>query len=194
MAAIGLLYPMYAPITAETSGQALTYGTGKILQYGIAANITLNHTNDKLYGDDAVREVADEITDYTIQFEATNIEDEDKAAMLGEHAVTGTGSTVTEYEITDAGAPAIGFGYIRKLMINGVLKYDAFLCKKVKFALDNINAETKRQNTTFGTPTMTGQGMGVNEDSSGAVKYIAHMRFTTLSAALTYIKGKLNVT
>ena len=48
MAYIGLRHPVVAPITAETPGTGITYGTGRVLGKAIAANVTYNRP-DTMY-------------------------------------------------------------------------------------------------------------------------------------------------
>ena len=56
MAFIGLRHVVAAPITAETEGQPITYGTGAVIGKGIQANLTINRGDNPLYADDGEAE------------------------------------------------------------------------------------------------------------------------------------------
>lgn len=195
MAIIGLRYFYYAPITTYTPGSAITYGTGAKIEGGARlASITWERNGTPFYGDDVIWDDDNSVTGYSAQMEMTGISNAERAALLGDNTVTGTGSTVTEYEITDASAPYVGWGFIEVKREKGVVSYEAYWFHRLIWGEDTHSANTKEQNITWNGPTLNARGTGVKLDSSGAYKFASHMNFTTESAALTWLKAKANVT
>ena len=194
MAAIGMKYPVYAPITAYTEGSAITYGTGKVLCHAIAGTINQNRRDNPLWGDDVRIEEDNGMTDYTIDFEGDAIQPAERAALLGYVAVTGTGSTVTHYRVTDASSPDVGFGYYRVLKENGATKVDAYWFHSVKFALETEEAATKKEQIEWGTAKLKATGKGVIIDTDGAVEFYHYMQFETEAAAKAWLNTKAGIT
>ena len=193
MAAIGCRYPVFAVISSHTSGSAISYSTGEVLCHAIAANITYNRRDNALYGDDIKVETDKGLTDYTIAFEGDRLPNAKRAKLLGETAVTQT-TTVTHYAVKDNTPPGVGFGYIKVVQEDNVVKYEAYWFHKVEFTLDNENASTKAEQISFGTYPITGHGLGVVLDSSGDVQFFDHMNFGTEAAAKTWLNGRAGIT
>ena len=196
MAAIGMRYPVYAPITTYTEGSAITYGNGAQVCHAIAATVTPNRRDNPLYGNDTKIENDKGLTDYTIAFEGDKVPLAMRAALLGETAVSNTATppVVTHYEVTDVNPPYVGFGYMRVLMENNVTKYESFWFHRVQFAIDSEESNTKKENIDWGTFRLTGTGFGVWLDSSGIVKFYDHMEFDTESAAKNWLKSRAGIT
>ena len=49
---IGMMYPVFAPISAYTPGSAITYGDGAVIQEAVSANIAWERSDNHFYGDD----------------------------------------------------------------------------------------------------------------------------------------------
>lgn len=194
MAYIGMRNPVVAPITAETAGGAITYGPGMILGPAVAANLTFDVADNPDYGDDIIQDNDNGINGYSATVETNNITPEGRAMALGWNPVTGTGSTVTHYEVTDEAAPYVGWGFIRVKLFQGVRSYEAFWFHKSQFSPNGINASTKQRQIEWNHPQMSVQGMGVYIDNSGKAKYFDWMEFTTEAAALAWLKGRANIT
>lgn len=186
---VGMMSPVWAPISAETDGALPTYGTGRIVQEARTATVTKEINNNPLYGDDRI--VADDngVTGLTIDFESTGLSMEDRVAILGEVA----DSTDGQYE-TDAPTPYGGFGYIRKMDDNGTKKFEAYVILKVKFQEETQETATKEGSITWRTPTLRGRAAGVDVDGTGVLRFRKHKVFDTASAAKTWLYGKLNYT
>lgn len=192
MAVIGMRYPVAAPITAETEGSALTYGTGVVIAKAIRANFTYNRNDNPLYADDTIAENDNGLTGYDIELEVDKLPDTVRVALLGEVAVTTGGETY--YEQTDASAPYCGFGFVRVLREGGEDKYQAVWCHKCQFSEPSEESTTKGETIEWGTPTLNAVGMGVRNDSTGAIKYRVHETFATIAAALAWLNTKANIT
>lgn len=194
MAYIGMRSPVVAPITSHTDGSAITYGTGMILGPAVAANLTFDVADNPDYGDDVIQDNDNGINGYSATVETNNITPEGRAMALGWNPVTGTGSTVTHYEVTDGAAPYVGWGFIRVKLFQGTRSYEAFWFHKSQFSANGINASTKQRQIEWNHPQMNVQGMGVYIDNSGKAKYFDWMEFTTEAAALAWLKGRANIT
>ena len=196
MAYIGLRHPVVAPITAETPGTGITYGTGRVLGKAIAANVTYNRPDNPLYADDSIAENDNGITDGTVEFNADDLTNDDRAAVLGLVALQSSGQSPAPtgvYRLTDAAAPYVGFGYLRVRRKSGATTFEAFWFYKVQFAEESENAQTKGQQIEWGTPTLNGRFMGVQLDSSGAIAYRDNQLFTTEAAAVAWLDGLANI-
>ena len=184
MASIGMRYFIAAPITSETGG-TITYGTTVTLK-AVEANLAWELDDSKLYADDAVAESEGSISGYTLDATVDNLTDAQEASLVGREKV---GST-DEYEATDSPAPYSGAGYVRVLKKNGVRKFQAFFYPRLQFTLQNENARTREQSTTWGTPQLHGIGMAQYDESSGKNKFRRQQTFDTMAAAISYLQGK----
>ena len=191
MAVIGMRYPVAAPITTETEGAALVYGTGVVIAKAIRANFTYNRNDNPLYADDTIAENYNGLTGYDIELEVDKLPDAVRVAILGETEVTT--SSETYYEQTDASAPYCGFGFMRVLRENGTDKYQAVWCHKVQFSEPSEETTTKGETIEWGTPTLNAVGMGVRNDATGRIKYRIHETFDTPAAALAWLNTKANI-
>lgn len=193
MAFIGMRRPVYALVSAYTEGSAITYGTGEVIAPARRASITYEREDNPFYGDDVEQENDVGLNGYTIELETTALPIATRAALLGEVPVTGTGTTVTEYQATSANSPYVGFGFIRVLMVGGVKKYEAFWFYRLRFSLSSEEANTKEKSISWGAPTLSGTGTAVYLDSTGEPAYFAHNEFATLAAANTWLNTKANI-
>lgn len=190
MAYIGMRNPVAAPITAYTEGSAITYGAGMVLGPAVAANLTFDVADNPDYGDDVIVDNDNGINGYNATLETNNITKEGRAMVLGWEPV---GTTVTHYDVTDAAAPYVGWGFIRVKLFKGVRSYEAFWFHRSQFSPNGINASTKQRQITWNHPKMNVQGMGVYTDNSGKAKYFQWMEFESESAAQAWLYGKANI-
>lgn len=192
MASIGMRHPVYAVISAETAGSAITYNNGAIAGKGIEANVDWNRADAALDADDVETLSDNSILGYNIRFGLAELSDTVRAAILGETATT---SSTTEYNVEGVMAPFVGFGYIRVLqdVATKAIKYEGWWFHKVQFAINSEGAGTKkRSGVEYRTPEINGAGKGVYIDSSGKAKFAQHQVFTSESAAITWLHGKAN--
>lgn len=194
MAYIGMRKPIFAPITSRVDGSAITYGTPLILGPAVSANLTFDTVDNPDYGDDVVIDNDKGVNGYSIAMETNDISKEGRAACLGWKPVTGTGTTIIEYDVTDAAPPEGGLGYIRVKLFRGVRKYEAFFYHALQCSSGGENASTKGRQITWNHPTINASGIGVYIDSSGEAKYFKWMEFDTEDAALDWIYGKFGTT
>lgn len=190
MAKIGIKGLTYAPFTSGGEGGAITYGTGvKLDDYMIRADLTENREDVKFHADDHQIDAENGLTGVTLALELSNMTDALEKALLG-HA---EGSS-SELNVTDADAPFVGVGFIRKERFKGTATYHAFWVYKVQFSKDNDSAQTKGEQIDFQTESVTGSAMGVQLTSGGDVIYYSHIRKSSESDARTWLNGKAGIT
>lgn len=185
---VGMMYPVFAPITTHTDGSLPTYGTGFVIQEARNATVNREYQNNPLYGDDRIVDDDNGMTGLTISFESTGLSDSDRVKLLGEEAYGSTAQWVSDNE-----TPWGGFGYIRKMRDNGTKKFEAWITLKIKFQEETMTTSTKEGSITWNTPTLNGRAAGLYVDSSDKLRFQMHQTFATISAAKNFLNTMLNV-
>ena len=188
---VGMMYPVFAPLTAHTDGSMPTYGTGTVIQEARNATITRTYNNNPLYGDDRIVDDDNGLPSLSISFEPTGLTDSDRVLLFGEDQISVGG--VTAYAESDNETPYGGFGYIRRMRENGVKKFEGWIVLKIKFQEESQATTTKEGQIVWGTPTMNGRAAGLYVDSSDKQRFRLHETFDTASAAKTWLNTLLNV-
>ena len=104
---VGMLCPVVATVASYTAGTGITYNTGKKVAEAVSASISWNRSDGKFYGDDVLLDSDNGVTGYQIEFEPSGLTDEVRGYILGETVQS------SEYSITEAASPDVGFGYVR---------------------------------------------------------------------------------
>lgn len=185
---IGMMYPVWAPIATCVDGSMPTYGTGRLLQEARTATVTKEISNNPLYGDDRVVDDDNGITGLTVSFESTGLTMEDRVSVLGEEIV----NTDEQWE-SDVSTPYGGFGYIRVMRENGTVKYEAYHILKIKFQEESQETATREGAIQWRTPTLNGRAVGCDVDGSGKLRFQLHEKFSSMSAAKSWMNTILNV-
>ena len=189
---VGMMYPVFAPISAHTDGSMPTYGTGRVIQEARNATVTKTYNNNPLYGDDRIVDEDNGLTELTISFEPTGLNDEDRKALFGEDDY-GTSGASGQW-VSDNETPYGGFGYMRRMRDNGVRKWEAWFTLKIKFQEESQATSTKEGSITWNTPTLNGRAAGLYVDSSEKLRYQLHDTFDTAAAAKAWLKALANIT
>ena len=189
---VGMLNPVVATVATYTVGTSITYNTGKKIAEAVSASINWNRSDGRFYGDDVLLDSDNGVTGYTIEFEPTGLTDEVRGYILGETVQT------SEYTITDAASPDVGFGFVHVMRStntsgNVVDSYEGWWFMRVKFGVTGEQTRTKEQTTEWRVPTLTGIGAGVQIDSSMVNKYAQHKTFTDKASAIAYVKTKAGI-
>lgn len=174
MAKVGYRKPYYKLIDDEASAEAKSAGMG------VRCEVTINAPETKLYADDGVAESVREFIDGSITAEFDDIEPAVMADLTG--AKTGTGNELI-FNADDI-APFVRFGYINKRVKNKKVSWRVTMYYKAQFSAPGDSSETKGQNTTFKTDTLTGS---IFRDDDGNWKY--QKDFATLAEAETALKA-----
>ena len=188
---VGMMYPVFAPITAHTDGSMPTYGTGVVIQEARNATISMTYNDNPLYGDDRI--VADDngLQSLTLSFELTGLSDADRVLLFGEESATVGG--ITAQLVSDNETPYGGFGFVRKMYDDNGKKFEAWIILKIKFQEESQTTATKEGSISWGTPTMNGRAAGLYIDSNDKQRFIAHASFATAAAAKSWINTVMNV-
>ena len=131
------------------------------------------------------------LTGLTMSFESTGLTDADRVAMLGEEANANT--TTGGQWVSDNETPWGGYGYIRKMRLDGVRSFEAWWTLKIKFQEESMATNTKEGQIQWNTPTLNGRAAGLYVDSSDKQRFQLHKTFDTASAAKTWLNTMLNV-
>ncbi len=188
MAKIGIKGLTYAVYSAGGTGSAVTYTGGtKLDDYMIRADISEERADTPFYADDHKIDAENSMTGMSVTLELSNFTDALDKALLGH--VTGTSS---ELNVTDASAPFVGVGFIRKERFKGTATFHGYWVYKIQFAKDSDSAQTKGESLEFQTESLTGQAMGVQLAADGPVIYYSHLRGAE-SAVRSWLNGKAGV-
>lgn len=185
---VGLMYPVFAPIASHTDGSMPTYGTGRVIQEARNVNITKEINDNPLYGDDIIVDNDDGMTGLSMGFESTGLDDQDRVTLFGDEL-----RTDGEYWESDNSSPKGGFGYIRKMRANGTRSFEAWIILCIQLKEKTQNTATREGNIAWGTPTVEGRATGLYVDDSGKVRFRLHKTFSTVEAAKSWLRTKLNV-
>ena len=188
---VGMMYPVFAPLTTHTDGSMPTYGTGTVIQEARNATITRTYNNNPLYGDDRIVDDDNGLTSLSISFEPTGLSDADRKLLLGEEDYGTSG--VSGQWVSDNETPWGGFGYIRKMRLNGVKSFEAWITLKVKFQEQSMATNTKEGSISWGTPTLNGNAAGLYVDGTDKLRFELHKTFSSISAAKAWLNTMLNV-
>lgn len=189
MAYIGLLHAVFAPIIKEETGKPIEYGEGFVIGPAMRANVSPTRNDTTLRGDDVDQESDNSQTGGSITLGVTHLNAVAHTKMLAVKEVTGEHPY---YVNTGTPAPYGGFGYIRKMLVNGKIKYEANWIYKTQFARDAADAETQQPTTNYQTPTFTGKLMGVYVDENGP-DFSAYYEYETLEEAMEWVDGWANI-
>ncbi len=188
---VGMMYPVWAPLTTHSDGSMPTYGTGRVIQEARNATMNREYQNNPLYGDDRIVDDDNGMTGLTISFESTGLSDDDRKALFGEEDYGTSG--VSGQWVSDNETPWGGFGFIRKMRDNGTKKYEAWFTLKIKFQEETMTTTTKEGSISWGTPTLNGRAAGLDVDSTGKLRYQLHKTFTSISSAKTWLNSMANI-
>lgn len=189
---VGMVYPVCAPVATYTPGTGITYSSGSVVSEARSASISWDRSDGEFYGDDILLDTDNSVTGYTIEFEPAGLSDAIRAKLLGETAAS------SEYSITDAAAPYVGFGYIRVMRENGTggvtTTYEAWWYYKVQFNVNSEETRTKERTLEWRTPTLSGRGSGVQLSSAVTQTFAVHESFSAMSAAKSWLNSKASIT
>lgn len=191
---VGMVYPVCAPVATYTPGTSITYSAGSVVSEARSASISWDRADGEFYGDDVLLDSDNGVLGYTIDFEPAGLKDTIRATLLGEVAGDGT----TEYSVTDAAAPYVGFGYVRVMRDNAtgtvVTNYEAWWYYRVQFSVNSEETRTKERNIEWRVPTLNGRGTGVQLGSGDTLTFAVHKTFASMSDAKTWLNSKASIT
>lgn len=193
MAKVGLCYAAYAPISAYTSGSAITYGTGSKIGEPVTTNFNWNRSNAELYAGDALCESDNTLVSGTVAVEIDDLSLATEAGLGLTKEVTGTGSTTT-YKTVGKEAAMVGFGCVADIVKSGTHKYRAKWLHRVQFSKPSDENGTKGESIEFRTTSLEGKILGAVLSSGGDNEFQEEQEFTTKAAAIAWINTKAGIT
>jgi hypothetical protein len=190
---VGMMYPIWAPLTGHTEGSMPTYGTGIRLMEARTATVTYERNGQADYGDDRIVAEDNGASGMTMSFESTGISNPARIAVLGEEA--GSQEMGGQW-ISDTPTPYGGFGYIEKMLNEDAqsYSYEVWIALKIHFNENTHTSQTREGQTTWGHTTLDGRAIPLDIDGSGKNRFQWHGNFDTLSAAKAKINSLLNYT
>ena len=189
---VGMMYPVWAPLATHTDGSMPTYSAGTVIQEARNATVTREYANTPLYGDDRIVDDDNGLTGLTMTFESTGLSDADRKTLLGEEDYGTSG--VSGQWVSDNETPWGGFGYIRKMRLNGVKSFEAWWTLKIKFQEESMATATKEGSITWNTPTLNGRAAGLDVDSSGKMRFQLHKTFNSITDAKAWLNTMAGIT
>ena len=72
---VGMMHPVFAPVSAYTPGTGITYGTGLVVAEAVSASLSWERSDGRFYGDDTQLDSDNGVLSYTIDFEPTGLTD-----------------------------------------------------------------------------------------------------------------------
>lgn len=193
MAFVGMKYCVAAPIKTETSGQAITYGSGVVVGEAIGATVNFTRNSGGVYGDDMLIDSDSSVTGGTVEINVVDIRKDAIPVIFSVTKTSGESSNPDVYHETGDSSPDIGLGYIRVNRYKGKYTYYAYWIHKAQLAINNETASTKKENIEWQTSTASGNIMGVVIDSSGKTVFRDYAQFDTEAAAMSWLNTRANV-
>lgn len=191
MSFVGLRRAVWAPITKEPRGAAITYGEGVVLGDMIAADVEWVRNQNPLYAGDRLKEAGGEIMGGTVALNVDDLEDEAAVKALG--TVKKGEAAEAEYSDTDVNAPYGGLGYTRVRKRSGKITFEAYWIHKTQLRQKGEHAQTRKKAFEWQTPTIEGEIMGVKIDPSGRTDYRVHRSFESEQEADNWMNTKANI-
>lgn len=192
MAKIGIKGLTYAPYTSGGEGAAISYGTGVSLpDYMIRADISEERSDTDFFADDHKIDSDNSMTGATLALELSNMTDELEKALLG--YVPASSTSGADLNVTDAAAPFVGIGFIKKERFKGALTYKGYWFYKVQFTRDTDSVNTKADSVEFQTETVNGDAMAVQLETGGASIFYTTCRKSTEADVRTWLNGKAGI-
>lgn len=164
MAITGLKHPVAAKVVQEDYSSA-QYGQGIVVGAAIRADVTIETPSDNdLYGNNGIVETDSSFSGGSISLGVDDLVDEVYCYLMGAKRATVMGKEV----IRDTGEdtpPYVGFGFYKTGKKNNVPYYEANWYYKVQFGKPSEATETKRNQITWQTPTISGPIMTLEDGS-----------------------------
>lgn len=196
MAKIGMRHVVFAPITAETPGSAVTYGTGLVVGRAVSGELELERNDDNnFYADDAIAESdTGSVSGGTLTVEVDHITPQIRETVLGFVKVEGTSDNPNVDWLTDAPSNPGGCGFIYVERYRGNVEYIAYWFPKVQFAVGTESFATKGESIEWAGHSLTGTLMAVYPDATGAARVMGvPEHFNTYAAAEAWLNSMAGV-
>lgn len=182
MAYFGLSNPYMAKLDPENE----TYSDGFKCGKAISTSVTPNYSSASLYADNAEAERVDEFVSAAVEVGVDRLPAEAASTVFGHTVDATTGEVI--HKGNDS-SNYVGYGFWVANMEDGAKKYQGVVLHKVKFSEGQESFQTKGENITFATPSLTGSATVLSNDKWKSVS----SKFPTLEQANAWIKTQLNM-
>lgn len=181
------------------TGSTVNYSSGMILARGVSLSVEIDTADDNnFYCDNVIGET--ESTQFTSGSATITVDglDNDAATMIfGLPAPQSVTVDETPVQMQGYGqqmnAPYVGFGCVRRTMMNGVTQYWPYILPKIKFSLPSEEMATQEDSIDWQTQELTATIM--RDDTTAANwKLISAEGMDTEAEAEAAIKAFLNIT
>lgn len=181
------------------TGSTVNYSSGTILARGVSLSVEIDTADDNnFYCDNVIGET--ESTQFTSGSATITVDglDNDAATMIfGLPAPQSVTVEESPVQIQGYGqqmnAPYVGFGCVRRTMMNGVTQYWPYILPKIKFSLPSEEMATQEDSIDWQTQELTATIM--RDDTTAANwKLISAEGMDTEAEAEAAIKAFLNIT
>lgn len=164
MAGIGLSKPYVAVYT--NTGGVVTYGTPQVAGKAVSLELSLDNAGDNvLYGDNGPAESENLFAGGSITLGTTDLSPAVFSLIYGVSPEAIGTSSDSWYKNNDSQVtPYVGLGAIRKKMVSGSIKYQAYFYRKVMF--NNIAEAMETQGETIEWQTPEIEGNVYRDDTS----------------------------
>jgi len=189
MARIGMKKPVYAEIDTLPSGGFPTYKTGRVLSQMMAANVSINLNDAKLYGDGRVVDSDKSFSDGTLEISITDIPEDDAKTLLANEEITVEGETVI-LDAASQDSPEVGFGFYSIKRVDKVRTFVGYWYFRTKFGIPSDDFKQKEGKIEFSTPKITGDIMTIDD---GKDSWRIRKTFATEGAVITWLESMANI-
>lgn len=181
--------------TYANTGQTVTYTGVSSLGRGVSLSLEIDTADDNnFYADNVVAET--ETAQFTSGSATITVDglDSDAATMIfglpAAENVQVSGGQVTFQGYGEMRPPFVGFGCVRRTMMNGVTKYWPLILPKIKFGIPSEEMATQEDTIDWQTQELTATVL--RDDTAAANwKYISEEGMDTEAEAETAIKAFL---
>lgn len=184
MAKIGLNNFRYGILTEAEDGTPSYDGAHKPAK-AISCQVSITNNEAKLFADDGLAESDTSFSNGTVTAGIDEDDDVTMANLLG-HTISQDGEMIRS---SNDVAPYVGWGRVIRKMVNGAQKFKVEFLYKVKFSEPSQDDNTKGENLTFATPTLSGI---ISTLANG--DWSKTETFDNLNDAITYLESLLGGT
>ena len=184
MAKIGLNNFRFGILTEAEDGTPSYNGAHKPAK-AVSCQVSITNNDAKLFADDGLAESDTSFASGTVTVGFDEEDDVTMATMLG-HTISQNGEMIRNANDT---APYVGFGRVVRKMVNGVQKFKVEFLYKTKFSEPSQDDQTKGENLSFTTSTISGIISTLANGDWSKVE-----TFDTLNEAVTFLESLLGGT
>ncbi len=172
------------PVIAKRTG-AKTYTGGFVCGEAMTTSVNPQYAEGALYGDNKLVKSRKKFKNAAVSMGTTKLPRVAESVMFGHNISAETGAVT--YNANDE-ANEVGYGFISKEEIEGVIKYIGCVVYRVIFSEGENAYETEGENIAFKTPTVSGTAMPEDNGDWRDTK-----PFDTEEEAYTWIKQVLGI-